>query len=162
MKMWFNHRQFYFKRNLTTAITTLNHLHMLVGGVTTLQKQKEDRQYSDAANLLQGLQEVILHFQSYSDIPQIKDLALQVKGIQNELGEQIIGDFQKAFAAENAKNFSPNRQLAEACLVVSVLDPKVKNSLLKFLLKRKKYSLSGYLSWNASSCHWICSKCTGP
>ena len=26
------------KRNLTTAITTLNHLHMLVGGVITLKK----------------------------------------------------------------------------------------------------------------------------
>ena len=100
-------------------------------------KQKEDRQYGDAANLLQGLQEVISHFQCYSDIPQIKDLAMQVKAIQNEFGDQIINDFHKAFAAENAKNFSPNRQLAEACLVVSVLDPKVKKSLLKFIIGRQ-------------------------
>ena len=49
------------KRNLTTAITTLNHLHMLVGGVITLKKQKEDRQYGDAANLLQG--SIDLNFQ---------------------------------------------------------------------------------------------------
>ena len=94
-------------------------------------------------NLLQGLQEVISHFQCYSDIPQIKDLALQVKAIQNEFGEQIINDFHKAFAAENARNFSPNRQLAEACLVVSVLDPKVKKSLWKFLIGRQlaEYSI---------------------
>ncbi len=131
------------KRNLTSAITTLNHLHMLVGGVTTLKKQKDDRQYGDAANLLQGLQEVISHFNSYSDIPQIKDLATQVKVIQGELGEQILGDFQRAFAADNAKNFVPSRQLAEACLVVSVLEPKYKRSLLKFLLQRElaEYSI---------------------
>ena len=129
-----------------------------------MQKQKEERQYGDAANLLQGefiiilvslldlnniscyflgLQEVISHFQNYSEIPQIKDLALQVKGLQNEFGEQILSDFHKAFAAENAKHFSPNRQLAEACLVVSVLDPKVKRTLLKFILSRQlaEYSI---------------------
>ena len=41
------------KRNLTTAITTLNHLHMLVGGVATLQGLSQKRQYGDAAMLLQ-------------------------------------------------------------------------------------------------------------
>ena len=129
-----------------------------------MQKQKEERHYGDAANLLQGefiiilvslldlnniscyflgLQEVISHFQNYSEIPQIKDLALQVKGLQNEFGEQILSDFHKAFAAENAKHFSPNRQLAEAGLVVSVLDPKVKRTLLKFILSRQlaEYSI---------------------
>ena len=30
------------KKNLTAAITTLNHLHMLVGGVTTLQASKKN------------------------------------------------------------------------------------------------------------------------
>ena len=142
------------KRNLTTAITTLNHLHMLVGGVTTLKKQKEERQYGDAANLLQGLQEVIAHFQNYSDIPQIKDLALQVKSIQNEFGDQIINDFHKAFAAENARNFAPNRQLAEACRVVSVLDPKVKKTLLKFLLSRQLAEYSIVFS-EGEECSWI-------
>ena len=142
------------KRNLTTAITTLNHLHMLVGGVITLKKQKEDRQYGDAANLLQGLQEVISHFQCYSDIPQIKDLAMQVQSIQNEFGEQIINDFHKAFAAENARNFSPNRQLAEACQVVSVLDPKVKKSLLKFLIGRQLAEYSIVFS-EGEECSWI-------
>ena len=39
------------KRNLTTAITTLNHLHMLVGGVATLS--------SLASNRWKGTQEEI-------------------------------------------------------------------------------------------------------
>jgi hypothetical protein len=142
------------KRNLTAGITTLNHLHMLVGGVSTLKKQKEDRQYGDAANLLQGLQEVIGHFQTYSDIPQIKDLAIQVKGIQGEFGEQIINDFHKAFAPENAKNFSPSRQLAEACLVVSVLEPRVKRTLLKFILGQQLAEYSIVFS-EGEDCAWL-------
>ena len=145
------------KRNLTSAITTLNHLHMLVGGVITLKKQKEDRHYHDAANLLQGLQEVITHFQNYSDIPQVKDLALQVKVIQSELGEQIINDFHKAFAAESAKNHIgqlDTRQLAEACLVVDVLDPKVKRTLWRFLLNRQLAEYSIVFS-EGEECSWI-------
>ena len=50
------------KRNLTAAITTLNHLHMLVGGVTTLRNLSTQRQYGEAAMLLQGLMEVLEHF----------------------------------------------------------------------------------------------------
>ena len=125
------------KRNLTAAITTLNHLHMLVGGVTTLQNLSTQRQYGEAAMLLQGLMEVLEHFRNYSDIPQIKELSDQVHAMRKEMGDQITHDFQTALSGENAKNFAPTKQLAEACLVVDVLDPKVKRSLLKYLISRE-------------------------
>jgi len=67
------------KRNLTAAITTLNHLHMLVGGVATLASLTKDRQYGEAAMLLQGLMEVMEHFRDYTEIPQIKELSDQVR-----------------------------------------------------------------------------------
>ena len=131
------------KRNLTTAITTLNHLHMLVGGVSTLQAQTINRQYGDAAMLLQGLLEVLVHFKDYSDIPQIKELSGQVRSIQDQLGQQITDDFKAAFSTENAQKFTANRQLAEGCLVISTLDPKWKRNLLKFILTRQlaEYSI---------------------
>ena len=125
------------KRNLTSAITTLNHLHMLVGGVSTLQAQTINRQYGDAAMLIQGLLEVLAHFKDYSEIPQIKELSNQVRSIQDQLGEQITEDFKAAFSTENAKNFTANRQLAEGCLVISTLDSKWKRNLLNFLLGRQ-------------------------
>ena len=53
------------------------------------------------------------------------------------MGDQITLDFQNALSGENAKNFAPTKQLAEACLVVDVLDPKVKKSLLKYLISRE-------------------------
>lgn len=60
------------KKNLTSAITTLNHLHMLVGGVESLTKLAEKRQYGELLNPLQAITEVNQHFQQYTDIQQIK------------------------------------------------------------------------------------------
>lgn len=122
------------KRNLTLAITTLNHLHMLVGGVDTLKSLTQKRLYGEIALPLQAISEVMTHFENYSDIPQIKNLSDQVKTIHLELAEQITHDFKEAFSASNAKTMLPNKQLAQACLVVSILDPRVKRDLLKWFV----------------------------
>lgn len=87
------------KKNLTSAITTLNHLNMLVSGVDTLQyvgnginlgmkclvnvfslcrTLVKTRQYGDVANLLQGVANVVEHFNDYHNIPQISQLAQKV------------------------------------------------------------------------------------
>ena len=121
------------KRNLTLAITTLNHLHMLVGGVDTLKLLTQRRLYGEIALPLQAISEVMTHFENYSDIPQIKNLSDQVKSIHVELAEQITHDFKEAFSGSN-KSSIPNKQLAQACLVVSILDPKVKRDLLKWFV----------------------------
>ncbi|XP_054281350.1 vacuolar protein sorting-associated protein 53 homolog [Macrosteles quadrilineatus] len=122
------------KRNLTAAITTLNHLHMLVGGVDTLKILTGKRQYGEIVMPLQGIVEVMKHFHNYTDIPQIKKLADEVHEIQNALSQQITQDFHEALTGANAKNFTPTRSLAEACLVVDILDPKVKRELLKWFV----------------------------
>lgn len=67
--------------------------------------------------------EVMRYFSSYMDIPQIKQLADEVRQIEIELAQQITSDFKEAFSGQNPKHFA---QLTEGCLVLSVLDPKVK------------------------------------
>ena len=122
------------KNNLTSAITTLNHLHMLVGGVENLTKLAERRQYGEILNPLQAIVEVNQHFQQYSEIPQIKTLSSKVKQIQSELALQITEDFQNVFSPssnQNANKMTTN-QLKDACLVVSVLDKSVKKNVLKW------------------------------
>ncbi|CAG9854453.1 unnamed protein product [Phyllotreta striolata] len=122
------------KRNLTLAITTLNHLHMLVGGVDTLKGLTQRRLYGEIVLPLQAISEVMTHFENYSDIPQVKSLSDQVKSIHLELAEQITHDFKEAFSGSNTKTAIPNKQLAQACLVLSILDPKVKKDLLKWFV----------------------------
>ncbi|KAK3586403.1 hypothetical protein CHS0354_013107 [Potamilus streckersoni] len=124
------------KRHLTSSITTLNHLHMLVGGVESLTTLTRRRQYGEVANLLQGVLNVLEHFQKYMSIPQIKELADRVKQIQGELGTQILADFEEAFQGSGAKYGPGNqRQLKEACYVVNVLESKVKRDLLNWFVK---------------------------
>lgn len=122
------------KRHLTASITTLNHLHMLVEGVDALRKLSRKRQYGEVANLLQGVMNVLDHFQPYMAIPQIRKLADEVATIRSDLAQQITADFHDAFTGPNAKHFTPNQQLADACLVVSLLDNKVKQELLKWFV----------------------------
>lgn len=120
------------KRNLTLAITTLNHLHMLVGGVDNLKLLTQKKLYGEIALPLQAISEVMTHFENYTDIPQIKSLGDQVKQIHLELAEQINLDFREAFS--NARTAIPNKLLSQACLVASVLDSSVKKDLLKWFV----------------------------
>ena len=66
------------KRNLTTSITTLNHLQMLVEGVDKLNLLKDRREYGEVATLLQGVINVLEHLAKYKHIPQVADLANKV------------------------------------------------------------------------------------
>uniref|UniRef100_A0A7N8XP99 VPS53 subunit of GARP complex n=1 Tax=Mastacembelus armatus TaxID=205130 RepID=A0A7N8XP99_9TELE len=91
------------KRHLTTSITTLNHLHMLAGGVDSLEAMTRKRQYGEVANLLQGVVNVLEHFHKYMGIPQIRQLSERVKAAQNELGTQILADFEEAFPSQGSK-----------------------------------------------------------
>ncbi|XP_069193330.1 vacuolar protein sorting-associated protein 53 homolog [Procambarus clarkii] len=123
------------KRNLTTSITTLNHLQMLVEGVQKLQALKVRREYGEIATLLQGVMNVLEHLNRYKHIPQVADLARQVEQIRGDLEKQILDDFYQAFHGPNARRFAPTKELAEACLVVSELDPKVKRTIIEDVVK---------------------------
>ncbi|XP_017892761.1 vacuolar protein sorting-associated protein 53 homolog isoform X2 [Ceratina calcarata] len=119
------------KRNLTASITALNHLHMLVEGVDTLKVLTQKKQYGEIVLPLQAVMEVMQHFNSYMDIPQVKQLSDEVRQIHVELAQQINADFKQAFSGQNSKSFN---QLTQGCLVLSVLDPKVKKDLLTWFV----------------------------
>uniref|UniRef100_A0A670YN13 VPS53 subunit of GARP complex n=1 Tax=Pseudonaja textilis TaxID=8673 RepID=A0A670YN13_PSETE len=131
------------KRHLTTSITTLNHLHMLAGGVDSLEAMTRRRQYGELANLLQGVVNVLEHFNKYMGIPQIRQLSERVKAAQNELGQQILADFEEAFPSQGTKRSAgPSNVLRDACLVANVLDPRIKQEIIKKFIKQH---LSEYL-----------------
>ncbi|XP_009875400.1 PREDICTED: vacuolar protein sorting-associated protein 53 homolog, partial [Apaloderma vittatum] len=131
------------KRHLTTSITTLNHLHMLAGGVDSLEAMTRRRQYGEVANLLQGVVNVLEHFNKYMGIPQIRQLSERVKAAQNELGQQILADFEEAFPSQGTKRpGGPSNVLRDACLVANVLDPRIKQEIIKKFIKQH---LSEYL-----------------
>ncbi|XP_066119201.1 vacuolar protein sorting-associated protein 53 homolog [Saccopteryx bilineata] len=131
------------KRHLTTSITTLNHLHMLAGGVDSLEAMTRRRQYGEVANLLQGVMNVLEHFHKYMGIPQIRQLSERVKAAQTELGQQILADFEEAFPSQGTKRpGGPSNVLRDACLVANILDLRIKQEIIKKFIKQH---LSEYL-----------------
>lgn len=131
------------KRHLTTSITTLNHLHMLAGGVDSLEAMTRRRQYGEVANLLQGVMNVLEHFHKYMGIPQIRQLSERVKAAQTELGQQILADFEEAFPSQGSKRpGGPSNVLRDACLIANILDPRIKQEIIKKFIKQH---LSEYL-----------------
>ena len=130
------------KKNLTTSITTLNHLHMLVGGVESLATLTKHRRYDEAAPLLQGVMYVMNHFTPYHQIPQIKDLSDKLDKLLKDLAAQIRGDFEEAHSLYDCKlNCQPS--LADACLVVDALQLRVKEDVVNWFVDRQ---LSEYKS----------------
>ncbi|KAE8624961.1 hypothetical protein XENTR_v10006107 [Xenopus tropicalis] len=125
------------KRHLTTSITTLNHLHMLAGGVDSLEAMTRKRQYGEVANLLQGVVNVLEHFQKYMGIPQIRQLSERVKAAQTELGQQILADFEESFPSQGTKRpGGPSNVLRDACLVANVLDSRIKQEIIKKFIRQ--------------------------
>ncbi|EFX86362.1 hypothetical protein DAPPUDRAFT_313250 [Daphnia pulex] len=122
------------KRNLTSAITTLNHLHFLVFGVDQLEVLCQKRQYSEIASLLQGVSRVMEHFTPYLDIPQVKQLADQLDQIEKRLGDQISNDFKEAFSGSGPKQPSTLTQLSEACSVLNVIEPRFKREIIRWFV----------------------------
>ncbi|CAG0897448.1 unnamed protein product, partial [Cyprideis torosa] len=120
------------KRNLTTAITTLNHVHMLVGGVNQLRSYLMSRSYSAISSLLPGVISVMENFDRFSDVPQIKQLGDDLKDIKGQLASQVLADFKDSFTGKSS-GMAPD-QLASACLVVSSLDPSVRRELLSWFI----------------------------
>ncbi|KAL4712137.1 hypothetical protein ACJJTC_010998 [Scirpophaga incertulas] len=122
------------KWNLTAAITALNHLHMLVGGIGSLRQMTANRQYREVAPPLQALAEVLRHFEDYKDVKEISSLRDQVHSIRAQLGVQILADFRSAFSGGGGGKTLPLRTLGDACLVVDALEPRVKTELLTWFI----------------------------
>lgn len=107
---------------------------MLVDGVEKLKILAEKRQYGEISNPLQAITEVNQHFTQYNEIPQIKELSNSVADIHRKLSSQITEDFKNTFSLTPSHNKMTLPKLKDACLVISVLDGKVRRDLLKWFI----------------------------
>ncbi|CAF5048982.1 unnamed protein product, partial [Rotaria sp. Silwood1] len=82
------------KKNLTTSVTTLNHLQIIA-----IKKKS----YGDIANLSHPVISVLEHFQPYMNIPQIQELSANVKELTVQITVQVRKECEDAFNGPNAK-----------------------------------------------------------
>ncbi|EDQ87874.1 uncharacterized protein MONBRDRAFT_26906 [Monosiga brevicollis MX1] len=123
------------KRNLTASITTLNHLHMLVGGVESLQTMAEQGLYQEAAHLLAATINVLEHFEGHKDVPQIRELSSKIASIKRILGQQIRMEFRTVYhhIEPDFSGYSQEK-LQHACMVLDVLDEDLREGVLEWFV----------------------------
>lgn len=125
------------KRNLTSAVTMLNNLHILVESVEKLKEIYNKNEYRQAASILAGIQDVLKQFADYKHIPQISQLSSEIDRLCDNITDRINFDFRRLFEVPSAKHSMSKddiKLIAEACLVVSLLGSETRENLIKWLL----------------------------
>lgn len=125
------------KRNLTSAVTMLNNLHILVESVEKLKEIYNKNEYRQVASILAGIKDVMKQFANHKHIPQISYLSSEIDKLCESIADRINFDFKRLFEVPTAKH-SMNKEeiklIAEACLVVSILGDATLDNLIKWLL----------------------------
>ena len=120
------------KRHLTQTITALKRLQMLVTAVEQLDVMARERMYAEAANLLQAVNQLLVHFDSYEGIPKIDELRGQIVTIRTALRTQVFEDFNQ-LSADNSTVAPQHAQfetLVGACAVVDALGPECRKEMV--------------------------------
>ena len=122
----------YAKRHLTQTITALKRLQMLVTAVEQLEVMARERMYAEAANLLQAVNSLLAHFESYVGIKKIDDLREQINTIRTTLRMQVFDDFNQLSADNStvAPSHTKFETLQGACTVVDALGPDTRKEMV--------------------------------
>ncbi|GAB9465070.1 Vacuolar protein sorting-associated protein 53 [Globisporangium polare] len=129
----------YAKRHLQNTLTALKRLHMLVNAVDQLEFMSSQRNYREASSLLEAVNQLFTHFDSYSNVSKIVELHSTVRTIQEEISAQIFADFRAIGPLESLEeNFSTEEELqavfnnlSAACAVVDALGKATRGKLIR-------------------------------
>jgi uncharacterized protein YdcH (DUF465 family) len=127
------------KRHLQTTLTALKRLHMLVNAVDQLELMASQRNYREAASLLEAVNQLFTHFDGYANVSKIVELHSTVRTLQEEMGGQIFADFRAIGPLETLEeNFTSEDEqsavftnLSAACAVVDALGRTTREKLIR-------------------------------
>ena len=137
------------KRHLTATIIALRNLHMLVSAVGQLDYMVAEKQYRDAARLIRAIDDLFSLFVSYKHIDKIQQLDSAVNRTKELCKEQLQHEFHRLLptlqpvakqsrhtmddeppaAVDEDEQKATRQQLAEACMLIEVLDATFKQSI---------------------------------
>ncbi|KAI0633222.1 Vps53-like protein [Trametes polyzona] len=117
------------KKNLILSMTTLKRLQMLVNALGQLEDQIKERKYHDIVQSLAAVKQISASFKPYTSVQRIAQLWRRIQEIQSELRTMIDADWDKFYMQDPAKPIKPS-VIADACLVVDVLGPEVRNQFV--------------------------------
>ncbi|KAG3039670.1 hypothetical protein PC119_g1963 [Phytophthora cactorum] len=77
----------YAKRHLQTTLTALKRLHMLVNAVDQLEFMSSQRNYREAASLLEAVNQLFTHFDGYTNVSKIVELHKTLISYERQYGD---------------------------------------------------------------------------
>uniref|UniRef100_A0A7E4W585 Vacuolar protein sorting-associated protein 53 homolog n=1 Tax=Panagrellus redivivus TaxID=6233 RepID=A0A7E4W585_PANRE len=120
------------KKNLTSSITTLHHLHILLVGVNNLSAWTVSKRYSDIASELPAVLNVLQLFDAYIHVDQVKSLTERVEKLKVDLSNQLAVDLKNCF-----QNGNINQLAADMCKVTAVLGGKLEEEFQKWYIDQQ-------------------------
>ena len=90
-----------------------------------LQRAVERHEYSEAAHLVEAVQQLSMHFQSFAQIPKVAELAGRVSTLQRSLQMNVMREFELLGTGEESTNPLLLERLKACCLVTDALGYKV-------------------------------------
>ena len=132
------------KKHLTSTITSLRRLSMLVSAVDQLESFVSSRAYKESANLLDAVNELAAHFETYSDVPKVAEIKRRRDDCESALRAAVFEDFHVNWQPSVVESDAAvAERLRDACAVVDALDPKHREALTGDLTNKE---LTGYAS----------------
>lgn len=125
----------YAKKHLTATITALRRLSMLINAVDQLQLSVERHEYAEAAHLLEAVQQLSSHFQSYVHIPKVAELKGRLMALEKTLQINTLREFE--LLGEEAPSPLLLERLRSCCLVVEALGYQARDELIDTVCKRE-------------------------
>jgi hypothetical protein len=139
----------YAKRHLTNTITAFRRLSMLMSAIQNLQETADSRDYRETANLLEAVNQLASHFESFNQIPKVYELRGQLSAIKSALRATIFDDFIHATARDmNELDGETLGKLTHACRVVEAIDPHVKDELVSRICNKEMSAYQQIFSTN--------------
>ncbi|CAI4232374.1 unnamed protein product [Auanema sp. JU1783] len=120
------------KRNLTSSITTLHHLHILLTGVDSLAIWVEKRDYSSIARQLPAILNVLQLFDGFKDAEQITQITRRLEKLKQSLTGQLVVDLKAAFQSGQL-----NERVTDMCRVAAALEGGVQENLCKWFIDQQ-------------------------
>ncbi|KAF8313077.1 hypothetical protein DL93DRAFT_2137978 [Clavulina sp. PMI_390] len=117
------------KKNILQSVTTLRRFQMLANVVGQLERQLPSRKYAEISQTVSAMREVAAVFKQYTAIERVNTVWRRVQELQGSLRTMLDEDFDAFFLHDNSKEID-TASLSDACLVVDVLGPDVRNHIV--------------------------------
>uniref|UniRef100_A0A0K0DH01 Vacuolar protein sorting-associated protein 53 homolog n=1 Tax=Angiostrongylus cantonensis TaxID=6313 RepID=A0A0K0DH01_ANGCA len=115
------------KRNLTSSITTLHHLHILLTGVDSLGVWVEQRDYASIASQLPAILNVLQLFDEFQDVEQMAKITSRLNKMKQALTMQLAADMKSVFQAGQL-----TERVTDMCRVAAALEGSVKANFCRW------------------------------